>query len=121
MSRHLVAVPLNGSQEVRELVGGSDFLAHPRISPDGADLAWLAWDHPQMPWVGTVLRVAAVGADGTVGTARTLLGGTQESVLQPEWADAITLYAVTDRSGWWNLCGNSGRQPMRSSTTAGWQ
>ena len=101
--RHLVAVPLDGSRVVRELVGGSDFLAHPRVSPDGAHLAWLAWDHPQMPWDGTELRVAAVGADGTVGTPRTLLGGTEESVLQPEWADASTLYAVTDRSGWWNL------------------
>jgi len=101
--RHLVAVPLDGSQVVRELVGGSDFLAHPRVSPDGAHLAWLAWDHPQMPWDGTELRVAALGADGTVGTPRTLLGGTEESVLQPEWADPSTLYAVTDRSGWWNL------------------
>jgi dipeptidyl aminopeptidase/acylaminoacyl peptidase len=103
VSRHLVAVPLDGSQVVRELVGGSDFLAHPRVSPDGAHLAWLAWDHPQMPWDGTELRVAALGADGTVGIPRTLLGGTQESVLQPEWADSSTLYAVTDRSGWWNL------------------
>ena len=101
--RHLVAVPMDGSQRIRELVGGSDFLAHPRVSPDGAHLAWLAWDHPQMPWDGTELRVAALGADGTVGTPRKLLGDIDESVLQPEWANASTLYAVTDRSGWWNL------------------
>lgn len=100
--RHLVAVPLDGSLAVRELVGGSDFLAHPRLSPDGGHLAWIAWDHPQMPWDGTELRVAPV-IDGTVGEPRTLLGGTEESVLQPEWADAATLYAVTDATGWWNL------------------
>ena len=100
--RHLVAVPLDGSLAVRELVGGSDFLAHPRLSPDGAHLAWIAWDHPQMPWDGTELRVAPV-VDGVVGPARTLLGGVEESVLQPEWLDARSLCVVTDRTGWWNL------------------
>ena len=32
------------------LVEGPDFLASPRISPDGTTLAWLEWDHPDMPW-----------------------------------------------------------------------
>lgn len=100
--RHLVAVPLDGSQAVRELAGGSNFVAHPRLSPDGTHLAWIAWDHPQMPWDGTELRVADV-TDGAVGPPRTLIGGAQESVMQPEWADDEHLYALTDASGWWNL------------------
>ncbi|MEO6881729.1 MAG: prolyl oligopeptidase family serine peptidase [Mycobacteriaceae bacterium] len=105
--RHLVAVALDGSQTVRELAGGSNFgasnfLAHPRLSPDGTHLAWIAWDHPQMPWDGTELRVAAV-SDGVLGAPRTLLGGPSESVMQPEWADDGHLYALTDSSGWWNL------------------
>src|SRR6202790_5205552 len=37
------------------LVGGHDFFAAPRLSPDGHRLLWLAWDHPNMPWNGTVL------------------------------------------------------------------
>jgi dipeptidyl aminopeptidase/acylaminoacyl peptidase len=106
--RALVAVPLDGAgagdpSAVRELVSGSDFLAFPRPSPDGRLLAWVAWDHPRMPWDGTELRVAPLGPDGTAGEPRTLLGGPAESVLQPEWADTETLYAVSDRSGWWNL------------------
>ncbi len=108
VTRHLVAVPLDGSaaaapDRVRELVGGSDFLAFPRPSADGRRLAWVAWDHPQMPWDGTELRVADISADGTVGRPRVLLGGQQESVLQPEWAGPDSLYVVSDRSGWWNL------------------
>lgn len=106
--RHIVAVPVSGAAAadpaaVREIAGGSDFLAFPRPAPDGRRLAWIAWDHPRMPWDGTELRVGELGPDGTVTSAVTVLGGPDESVLQPEWADADTLYAVSDRSGWWNL------------------
>jgi dipeptidyl aminopeptidase/acylaminoacyl peptidase len=106
--RHLVAVPLSGAAAtdptaVREIAGGSDFLAFPRPAPDGRRVAWIAWDHPRMPWDGTELRVGELGPDGTVHSVATVLGGEAESVLQPEWADADTLYAVSDRSGWWNL------------------
>jgi dipeptidyl aminopeptidase/acylaminoacyl peptidase len=102
ISRHIVAVALDGSG-VREIVGGSDFLAHPRVSPDGTRLAWLAWDHPNMPWDGTELRVGSIGADGRVTGFSTVLGGPTEAVFQPEWASNDSLYAVSDRSGWWNL------------------
>jgi dipeptidyl aminopeptidase/acylaminoacyl peptidase len=108
VSRALVAVPLSGAAAddpaaVREIVGGSDFLASPRPSPDGRRIAWIAWDHPRMPWDGTELRVGELGEDGTVAKTATILGGESESVLQPEWRDADTLYVVSDRSGWWNL------------------
>ena len=104
-------MPLDGSAAVeaaavRQIVAGSDFLASPRPSPDGRRVAWIAWDHPRMPWDGTELRVGELGsgaAAGTVGTVATLLGGEAESVLQPEWAGDDQLYAVSDRSGWWNL------------------
>ena len=102
VSRDLVAIALDGSG-VRVVLAGSDFLAGARVSPDGRRVAWIAWNHPQMPWDGTELRVADLRADGTAGPARTLLGSTEESVLQPEWADDDHLYAVSDRSGWWNL------------------
>lgn len=107
VTRRIVAVPLDGSASedptwVREVAGDSDFLAGPRISPDGQRIAWLAWDHPRMPWEGTELRLADL--EGGVATrVRTVLGGPEESVLQPEWADDSTLYAVSDRTGWWNL------------------
>ncbi|MDN3734644.1 TolB family protein, partial [Enterococcus faecium] len=108
VTRALVAVPLDGSAAlpgstgVRELVSGSDFLAFPRLSPDGRTLAWVAWDHPRMPWDGTELRVARVDV-GLVGSPRTRLGGPSESVLQPLWLDDATLAVMSARSGWWNL------------------
>jgi dipeptidyl aminopeptidase/acylaminoacyl peptidase len=107
LDRHLVAVPTDGRAArdpaaIRELVGGSRFLAHPRLSPDGSRLAWLAWDHPRMPWDGTELRVGTIDAR-RVTSWSTVLGGPTESVFQPEWDGDHHLIAVSDRSGWWNL------------------
>ncbi len=115
VERAIVAVPLDGSAaddatKVREIVSGSRFFAFPRISPDARRLAWIAWDHPDMPWDATTLRVGEI-IDGTVPSWHVVLGDANEgagesilpeSVLQPEWLDADTLVAITDRSGWWN-------------------
>lgn len=108
ISRDVCAVPLDGSaaedpSRIRSVVSGSHFLTNARLSPDGAKLAWIAWEHPQMPWDGTELRVAELTADGVCGPWRALMGSTTESVLQPEWADNDSLFVISDRSGWWNL------------------
>jgi dipeptidyl aminopeptidase/acylaminoacyl peptidase len=106
--RAIVAVPLDGSAAddpslVRVVATGSQFFAFPRLSPDGARLAWIAWDHPNMPWDSTELRVGDI-VDGVVPTWQAVLGGAGESVLQPEWAgESSKLYVISDRSGWWNL------------------
>ncbi|WP_336246711.1 S9 family peptidase [Streptomyces cupreus] len=105
--RVLAAVPLDGSaaQErdaVRELSDGAHrFVTGPRLSPDGRRAAWLAWDHPRMPWDGTELVVADV-ADGLTG-ARTVAGGPEESIAQVDWAPDGSLLYASDRTGWWNL------------------
>ncbi len=107
--RVAAAVPLDGSAAgdrgaVRELSDGRHrFVTGPRLSPDGRRAAWLAWDHPRMPWDGTELVVADVSADGTFSGASTAFGGPDESVAQVEWAPDGALVCSSDRSGWWNL------------------
>jgi len=108
LSRDIVAVPIDGSAvaepgAVRSLVAGSRFLAYPRESPDGRQIAWIAWEHPQMPWDGTELRVAAGSLADGYGQVRVLVGSTTESVLQPEWLDDDSLIVASDRDGWWRL------------------
>ena len=103
----IVAVDLAqpGTAPGEILAEGHDFFASPRLSPDGRHLAWLAWDHPNMPWNGTTLYVAELGDDGTIiGMPRAVAGGPAESIFQPEWSpDGGELCFVSDRSGWWNL------------------
>ncbi len=100
----LVSVPTRGG-EPAPVHRGFDFYASPRLSPDGRQLAWVCWNHPNMPWDATELWVADVGADGAVTSPRRIAGGTggEVSVLQPAWGPDGTLYCVSDASGWWNL------------------
>jgi dipeptidyl aminopeptidase/acylaminoacyl peptidase len=108
----LVAVPLDGSAaddpgRVRVLVSGPDFVHTPAVDGTGALLAWLAWDHPAMPWDGTrlVVGVVARDADGApVGVDHRVqvAGGVDESVVQPGFTGAGDLVFCSDRTGWWN-------------------
>ena len=85
------------------LVSGHDFYATPRLAPDGLRLAWLAWNHPNMPWDGTELWVGEMDESGAVINQRIVAGGAEESIFQPEWSPDGKLYFVSDRTGWWNI------------------
>lgn len=98
----LVAVAL-GDGHITTLVEGADFYSNPCVSPDGRQLAWLAWNHPNMPWDGTELYVAPIRADGSLGPARLVAGSIDESIYHPAWSPDGVLYFVSDRSNWWNL------------------
>jgi dipeptidyl aminopeptidase/acylaminoacyl peptidase len=98
----LVAVDC-ATGKVSILARGHDFYASPRASPDGRRLAWLTWDHPDMPWDGATLWVAELDPDGCPLDAVRIAGGSGESVFQPEWGPGGNLYLVTDPEGWWNL------------------
>jgi dipeptidyl aminopeptidase/acylaminoacyl peptidase len=105
--REIVDIPLDGSAaaddtRVRVLVAGSDFVSQPALSPDGAHLAWIAWDHPDMPWDRTELRVGRL-RDGAVESWEALAGGAQRAPLQPEWIADDELLYVDDPTGRWNL------------------
>ena len=100
----LVAVRAQGDDEGgRVVVQGPDFVAAPRLSPDGTQLAWLAWQHPDMPWDGCELWLAEVDGTGALHGARRLAGGRDEAVQQPLWSPDGQLHFISDRSGWWNL------------------
>ncbi len=108
-TNRIVAVDLNNG-DVATLVEGADFYSTPRIRSDAQQLAWLSWNHPNMPWDGTELFVAPIGEDGLLGTQRKVSGGHDESIFHPSWAPDGTLYFVSDRTNWWNLyCEHEGQ------------
>ncbi len=99
----LVRVDLRDGNTSKIVASGNDFYSSPRLSPDGFRLAWLTWNHPNMPWDGTELWVGKLGDDGAVTVKEKVAGGVDESIFQPEWSPDGTLYFVSDRTGWWNL------------------
>lgn len=99
----LVSIALDGSDEEKVLVSGNDFYSSPRLSPDGTQLAWITWSHPNMPWDGTELWVASIRNDGTLAQGQRVAGGSQESVVEPVWSPSGQLYFASDTTGWWNL------------------
>ena len=99
----LVCLDLDGNGSGDVLVSGNDFYSSPRLRPDGSHLAWLTWNHPNMPWDGTELWVGELQADGSLGRTERIAGGVNESIIQPEWSPDGILYFISDRTGWWNL------------------
>ncbi len=89
-----------------ELVGGADFYSSPRLSLDGSKLAWLSWNHPDMPWDATELQLADLDDRGLPAAPRLVAGGDPafpEAVQQPSFDPHGRLTFISDRNGWWNV------------------
>lgn len=112
----LVVFPTDGSKDPRVIAGGdgpvvpADFVASPTVSPDGKSIAWVSWDHPNMPWDSTTLWVAPFNAMAATITGepkaisdRVHADGSQASLVHPSWGPDGSLHVLTDASGWWNL------------------
>ena len=100
----IVAIDLSGEPNDGDVLWQeSDFVGYPRVSSDGKQLAWISWDHPNMPWDNVALWLAPIEEDGFLGNPTRLNDDVDESVLQPTWAEDGTLYFLADRSGWWNM------------------
>jgi len=102
-----------GTGAASVIARGHDFYAFARWRGDGRRLAFIAWDHPDMPWDATTLYVAGVEPGGEVGTPQRVAGGAGESIFQPQWAPDGTLWYVSDAHGYWNLHVLDTRGPRR--------
>lgn len=98
----LVAVDL-ATGEATVLVSGPDFVANPRVSADGSMLAWVAWDHPNMPWDHTSLYRARIAGAGLLVDIACEASTQPQARMQPQWAANGDLWFVSDADGWWNL------------------
>ena len=90
-------------QKIHTIAHGADFYSHPQFSPEGDKVCWMQWDHPDMPWTGTLLYIAD-WHDGELGEAKLIAGkALTESISQPRWARDGSLLFASDRTGYWQL------------------
>ena len=98
---NIISIDLSNGR-IQTLIEGSDFYSSPRLSPDGRYLAWISWDHPDMPWDSTYLWLVEVDRLGT-SQPELVAGGKTESICEPKWGSDGTLYFSSDRTNWWNI------------------
>lgn len=97
----LAAISLK-TGKYEKITSGRDFYASPELSADGKKLAFLTWDHPNMPWDETELWVGDY-LNGKLSNLQKVAGGKSESIFQPQWSPEGVLHFVSDKTGWWNL------------------
>lgn len=107
----LAVVDAQGKRWPQKLVSGADFYMQPTWSPDSQTdakkIAWISWNHPNMPWDESELHLGEVevGPGGpTLKSSKRIAADTLASVIQPEFSpDGKTLAFLSDADGWWQL------------------
>ena len=99
-------------QEPEIIRQGRDFYGDPVLSPNGSFLAWLEWDHPNMPWNATELYIANLKHNEVQKeTITKVLGNGKQAICLPKFSPDNSLYFVFDEAGyleenpknWWNI------------------
>jgi dipeptidyl aminopeptidase/acylaminoacyl peptidase len=103
----LALVDAAGRQWPHVLIHGHDFYMQPCWHPGSKQIAYIAWNHPQMPWDGTLLYLAKLRAiDGMLvrTEVQMIAGGTDTAIFQPSFSpDGRWLAYISDETGWSNL------------------
>lgn len=121
VSNEIAAVHTTTGQ-IRTLATGHDFYASPRPSPDGRQVAYICWDHPEMPWDRTELHTMDLDVEAAEPTVTNDRCIAQASALQqPQWDPSGNLFVVTDETGWWNVARVDPRNPPSLSVIGGSQ
>lgn len=89
--------------EVTTLASGQDFYSSPALNKDYSKIAWISWNHPNMPWDDTQLWVANISDKGLSNTHQIDAKTTAQSFFEPQWGPENQLLVVSDKSNWWNL------------------
>lgn len=100
---YIAAINLETGEITFKLEEGNNFYSSIAFSPDMNQMAWLTWDHPNMPWDGCELWLADVDENGRTRNRQQVAGGPEISIVQPQWSPGGELFYISDQSGWWNL------------------
>ncbi len=103
----IALVDVDGESWPLKLISGDDFYMQPCWHPEGSSIAWIAWNHPHMPWDGTTLytgKIISTENGIRLDDIVPVVGDESTSVFQPQFSpDGRYLAYVADPDGWWHL------------------
>jgi len=95
------------TKEIQVIATGNDFYSSPKVSPNGEQLAYITWNHPNMPWDATELRVCDLSSDSSTDTKDHKLIAGQDgdtSVIQPLYhPESGKLFYISDEAGYYDI------------------
>jgi dipeptidyl aminopeptidase/acylaminoacyl peptidase len=101
----LVAFSSQKASDPVVVATGADFFTSPRFSPNGRQICWLQWNHPDMPWTDTRLFLAdwksiSERPGFEISNIQMIAGGMVDgqtvAVTEPRWAPDGVLYYLQD-------------------------
>ncbi len=96
----LALAPLDGRHWPCDLVRGADFYMQPTWHPGSKRIAWVEWDHPQMPWDGARLMEGRLEGNRPALTDRSqIAGSSHHAVFQPCWSPDGNYLAWVESDG----------------------
>jgi dipeptidyl aminopeptidase/acylaminoacyl peptidase len=99
----LAAVPLDGSRWPVQLAQGADFYMQPCWHPHAKAIAWVEWNHPQMPWDGTILNLGHLNTENGISLKEkvSIDGDVGHAVRQPQFSpDGRFLSYIIEDNEW---------------------
>ena len=98
-------VDADGQGWPQKFAHGADFYMQPVWHPEGTRLAWVEWDHPNMPWDGARLKLARFDSQtGKLSEERTLAGDANTPIMQPAFSpDGRWLSFIRGTAEWEDL------------------
>ena len=96
-------VKIDENNHVEKIASGHDFYSSIVVNQDSSKMAFLAWNHPDMPWDAAKLFMADIQEDGKLKNIKWIAGSEDESIFLPRWGQDGYLYFVSDKTNFWNL------------------
>ncbi len=105
----LALVDTQGETEPQKLHQDHDFYMQPCWHPQGNRIAWVAWNHPYMPWDSSALYLGTISSEQglPVLTSQEVVAGElagDTAIFQPAFSpDGRYLSYASNESGWFNV------------------
>ena len=91
----LALANLGGENFPQKVAQGADFYMQPNWHPSGEKIAWVEWNHPQMPWDGTRLMLSDFE------NAEILAGDEDTPIFQPAFSPDGRYLSYIAQDGEW--------------------